>query len=157
MVTTRRLGAALRIRECLVGIILFELGFGLSLVLYRLFEAHAGKLAIDLDADLWGWFYFGLWIIVGVSVISAGIGFVAAESVLRPRSWRERAWVGTLAGLSYGLGWLVPMAIGSLVPEVDVIGVLLFWSYMVIGPILWFVVFARLFPMIRRGQRASAA
>jgi len=150
------LGAALRIRDCLVGIVLFELGFGLSLVLYRLFEAYAGKLAIDLDADLWGWFYFGLWIIVGVSVISAGIGFVAAESVLRPRHWRERAWVGILAGLSYGLGWLVPMAIGSLMPGVDVIGVLLFWSYMVIGPVLWFVVFARLSPMVRRGQRAPA-
>ena len=157
MTRIRGLGRPLRVRELLVGICLFELGFGLSTLLYILFESQADKLAVDLDSEIWIWFSIGRWIIFLVSIIPAGIGFTAAEGLMRPRDWRERALAGTLAGVGYGIGWLVPLAIGSLIPDVEAVGVLLSWCYMIAGPIVWFLVLARRHSKTGREQREPAA
>ncbi len=47
----------------MLGICGFEIGLGISMLLYALAEAHAGTLAFDLGPELWAWFYVGMWII----------------------------------------------------------------------------------------------
>lgn len=73
------------------------------------------------------------------SLIPAGIGLVAAESVIRPPGWLERTRICTLAGFAYGIGWVVALIVGSLFPGAVALGMLLCWTYMIAAPILWFL------------------
>jgi hypothetical protein len=156
----RGLGKPLRIREILTGIFLFELGFGIALALYFLFESNADKLA-DQDLEVAGWSLFALWVIFAASVVLAGLGFIVAEGVMRPRTWRQRVVVAVLAGALFGIGWLVPFAISweisRLVTDLDTLGVLLFWSYLVAGPVLSFVVVARVSALAAQWQQSAAS
>jgi hypothetical protein len=152
----RKLAPPLRIRDVVVGGALFELAFALWVGIYFILEP---TLSPD-EPELIGWFYFGLWLVAGVSAVMALVGVLVAESMWRRAEKVERTPVALLAGTFFGLGWLVvygvSVAISKVAPDTEAAGVPIFWSYLLAGPVFAFGLSAKLLGKVPRRVPTAA-
>lgn len=149
------------VRGVQAGTLLFELAFSLWIVLGVILETKSSPGLSEDELELTAWLYFAMWLVVGVSSVVALAGVVLAESLRNSGVPSGREWVAILAGTLFGAGWAIVIAVGVVIARVvgdtEIVALLLFWSYLILGPLLAFGCSAKLIGRKSPGAQVLAA
>jgi hypothetical protein len=156
----RKLGRPLRFGEVLAGALLFELAFGLWVGVYLILESTVSSHTGREEPEIALLIYLGLWLVAGVSAFVALIGVVLAGSLTSEPGHARAALVALLAGTLFSMGWLVVYVVGAIISkaiaESDVVSLAMFWSYLLVGPLLAFGLSVKLLAKMSRRVPTAA-